>query len=158
VRGTPLARHFDELTVFRGRRGDGKQRRPEVSMAKTVCTVLGAGFLLVGIVGFFTTNFLGMHLTMPHNVIHLVSGAAALYFGLAGTLAAAWMFCIVFGGVYLALGVIGFLIGDGAERLWTLIPQTLMFGTMDHVVHILLGAIFLIGGFGTRGELRQTQA
>jgi hypothetical protein len=119
-------------------------------MAKRVSVVLGAGFLLVGLVGFITTDLLGMHLTTAHNVVHLVSGAAALYFGLAGTLAAARMFCIVFGAVYLGLGALGFLLGSGEERLWTLVPAALMFGTMDHVVHILLGAIFMAGGFGTR--------
>jgi len=27
-------------------------------------------------------------------------------------------------------------------------------GTMDHVVHILLGVVFLIGGFLTRADMR----
>jgi hypothetical protein len=124
-------------------------------MAKTVCVVLGIGFLLVGLIGFVAPSFLGAHLSAAHNAIHLLSGAVALYLGLKGSLAAARSFCIAFGVVYLALGVIGFAVGEGSDRMWDLIPGTLMLGTMDHLIHVLLGAIFLVGGFGTRkGVLR----
>jgi hypothetical protein len=53
-------------------------------MAKTVTKILGVVFLLVGFVGFFAPGILGMHLSMAHNIVHLVSGALALYFGLTG--------------------------------------------------------------------------
>ena len=118
-------------------------------MAKTVATILGIGFILVGIVGFLAPTILGMHLSMAHNMIHLVSGALALYFGRAGTIQAARTFCLVFGVVYLLLGVAGFVAGTGAERLLTVLPGTLVLGTMDHIVHILLGALFIIGGVAT---------
>lgn len=55
-------------------------------MAKTIATILGAGFVLIGLIGFLAPGFLHTHLSLTHNFIHLVSGAAALYFGLAGTL------------------------------------------------------------------------
>ena len=71
-------------------------------MAKTICTILGIGFILVGIAGFVAPRLLGAHLTLAHNIVHLVSGAIALYLGVAGTLAGARMFSIVFGVVYLA--------------------------------------------------------
>lgn len=115
-------------------------------MAKTIATILGAGFLLVGIVGFIAPEFMGMHLSMAHNIIHLVSGALALWVGLAGSHSAARSFCFFFGLVYGLLGVVGFLVGDpGADRMFTVVPDQLMFGRMDHVVHIVLGALFLIG-------------
>jgi hypothetical protein len=119
-------------------------------MAKTLCTILGIGFILVGIVGFLAPGLLGMHLTLAHNLVHLVSGALALYLGLAGTLGAARTFCLVFGAVYLLLGLAGIVAGDGETRMLTLIPGDLMFGMPDHLVHVLLGALFLIGGFTTR--------
>jgi len=72
-------------------------------MAKTIATILGVVFILVGIVGFLVgpatpmmPNFLGTHLTTTHNLVHLISGAIDLYFGFAGSLAAARMFDIVF--------------------------------------------------------------
>ena len=117
-------------------------------MAKTVCKILGVVFLLVGVVGFVSPNLLGAHLTSAHNVVHLVSGAVALYFGFAGTLSAAKMFCLVFGVVYLGLGVLGLGMGTGADRTWMLGP--LHFGQADHGIHILLGVVFLAGGLFTK--------
>ncbi|MGH9855929.1 MAG: DUF4383 domain-containing protein, partial [Blastocatellia bacterium] len=73
-------------------------------MAKTICKVLGTIFLVVGLLGFIAPNLMGMHLSAAHNVIHLVSGAVALYLGYAGTLNAARLFCLGFGAVYLLLG------------------------------------------------------
>ena len=121
-------------------------------MAKTVCKILGVVFILVGLAGFADHSLLGAHLNTAHNLVHLVSGALALYFGFAGTLGAARLFCIIFGIVYLLLGVCGFLLGTGAERMLA-IDDLLMFGTVDHVIHVLLGLIFLIGGFLTRADL-----
>lgn len=117
-------------------------------MAKTVCKILGVVFLLVGIVGFAKANLLGAHLSPAHNVVHLVSGVIALYFGFAGTLSAAKAFSLVFGVVYLALGILGMAMGTGAERMLTIGP--LHFGQADHGIHILLGVIFLAGGLFTK--------
>ena len=83
-------------------------------MAKTVCKILGVVFLLVGLVGFVSPNLLGAHLTAAHNVVHIVSGAIALYLGFAGTLAGAKTFCLVFGVVYLGARHSG--IGNGYRR------------------------------------------
>jgi hypothetical protein len=121
-------------------------------MAKTVCKILGVVFILVGLVGFVNHDLMGTHLNGTHNVIHLVSGALALYFGFAGTLSAARLFCIVFGIVYALLGVAGFLLGKDPGKILP-IDDLLMLGTMDHVVHILLGAVLLVGGFLTRADV-----
>ena len=117
-------------------------------MAKTVCKILGVVFLLVGLVGFVSPNLLGAHLNAAHNVVHLVSGAIALYFGFAGSLSAAKTFCLVFGLVYLGLGVLGLLLGAPPDRMFMLGP--LHFGQADHGIHILLGVIFVAGGFLTK--------
>lgn len=129
-------------------------------MAKTVATIMGAGFLLVGIIGFVAPTFLGMHLSMTHNVIHLVTGAASLWLGLKGSLHAARTFCIAFGAVYALLGVAGFIFGShagapgvpggGGPNMWHVIPGAFEIGRPDHIVHIILGAVYLIGGFATR--------
>src|SRR6476619_4422648 len=112
-------------------------------MAKTVCKLLGVVFLLVGLCGFVAPTLLGAHLSPIHNVVHIVSGAIALYLGFAGTLSAAKIFCLVFGVVYLGLGVLGFVLGTGAESMWMVGP--LHFGRIDHGIHALLGLIFLAG-------------
>ena len=117
-------------------------------MAKSVCNILGVFLLLVGVVGFAAPVLLGLHLIQAHNVVHIVSGAIALYFGFAGTLSGAKTFCLVFGVVYLALGALGLTMGVEPDRMWTVGP--LHFGTADHAVHSLLGILFLAGGVFTK--------
>ncbi|HYN86589.1 MAG TPA: DUF4383 domain-containing protein [Pyrinomonadaceae bacterium] len=140
-------------------------------MAKTICTVLGIAFILIGLLGFVAPGMLGMHLNLAHNIVHLVSGALALYLGLKGTLSAARTFCIVFGVVYLLLGVVGFIAGGPAAHgvagvpaahhgatdssLLRLLPGALELASVDHIVHILLGIVFLIGGFLTKADVRR---
>jgi hypothetical protein len=85
-------------------------------MAKTVCKILGVVFVLVGLIGFAKPDLLGAHLTGAHNAVHIISGAIALYLGFAGSLSAAKTFCLVFGVVYLALGILGMTLGEGADR------------------------------------------
>ena len=114
-------------------------------MAKTVCKILGVVFVIVGIAGFAAPTLLGAHLNPAHNLVHIVSGALALYFGFAGSASAARGFCIIFGLVYLLLGVCGWFLGAGPEHMFN-VSTLLMLGKMDHIIHILLGVIFLAGG------------
>jgi hypothetical protein len=138
-------------------------------MAKTIATVMGALFLLVGIIGLLgvADNMLGFHLSVAHDLIHLVTGAVFLYIGLRGTLSAARMLCIAFGAVYLLLGLAGFLFGTdqastmpgmtmGNTRLLRIIPGQLELGTVDHVYHIITGLVFLIGGLMTKSAMDRT--
>jgi len=117
-------------------------------MAKTVCKILGVVFLLVGVAGFASPNLLGAHLTPLHNVIHIVSGVIALYFGFAGPLSGAKAFSLVFGVVYLGLGTCGMAFGTGADHSWMVGPLHL--AQIDHAIHILLGVVFLAGGLFTK--------
>jgi hypothetical protein len=133
-------------------------------MAKTICKLLGVVFVIVGIAGFVAPNLLGTHLSMAHNIVHIVSGLIALYFGFAASLSAARGFALAFGAVYLLLGVVGFIMGSPGSssipgmtmedgRLWKLLPGNLEFGTADHAVHILLGIVFLAGALLTKADV-----
>jgi Domain of unknown function (DUF4383) len=137
-------------------------------MAKTICKILGVVFILVGIVGFLAPGLLGMHLSLAHNLVHIISGALALYFGFAGTLSGARLFCIIFGVVYGLLGVAGFLAGSNTPHtvagvpphtsdssLLGVLPGSLELASMDHIVHILLAILFLVGGFLTKTDVRR---
>ena len=117
-------------------------------MAKTICKVLGVVLLEVGVAGFAAPTFLGGPLTPPHKVVHIVSGVIALYFGFAGSLSAAKAFALIFGIVYLGLGMMGLVLGAAPDRTWMVGP--LHFGTSDHAIHILLGVLFLAGGLFTK--------
>lgn len=118
-------------------------------MAKTVCKLLGVVFVLVGIAGFFNDHLLGAHLDKYHNLVHIVSGIIALYFGFAGSMSGSKAFCLLFGLVYLALGVLGWLVlGTGADHMWIVGPLHLAMA--DHAIHVLLGVVFLAGGLLTK--------
>jgi hypothetical protein len=116
-------------------------------MARMICRILGAGFVLIGLLGYMAPGFLGMHLSTTHNIIHLVGGAIALYLGFAATYNAARMFCLAFGAVYLLLGFLGFVapavVMDLIDGHHVAAANNNL--TPDNVVHILLGAIFLFG-------------
>ena len=117
-------------------------------MAKTVCKILGVVLLLVGILGFTTVLDplkLNLHLTQYHNIVHIASGVIALYFGFAGSAGGARGFCILFGLVYLALGIGGLVLGG--NEVWKVLDDKLMFGRRDDAIHLVLGVIFLAGGF-----------
>lgn len=129
-------------------------------MAKTTSTVLGVAFLLVGVLGLAVPDFMGFHLGPAHSVVHLLTGVVALYLGLRGTMSAARWFCLIFGGVYGLLGIVGLIAGGhgmpspsvpGPEdsHLLRVIPGMLELGTRDHLLHVLLGVVFLIGGLMT---------
>jgi len=133
-------------------------------MAKTICKLLGVVFLLVGVAGFVKPGLLGTHLSLVHNAVHILSGIVALYLGFSGSMAAARMFCLAFGGVYLLLGILGFVLGAEAAptmagmsgmgkdpNMWAVLPGQLELGRMDHIVHLLLGIVFLAGGLLTGG-------
>ena len=115
-------------------------------MAKTIAKILGAVLILVGVLGFTTVLApLGAHLNPAHNAVHLLTGAISLYFGFAASFSAARTFCLVFGAVYLLLGVVGYLVGD-AGNMHMLHIGPLELANTDHLLHVAVGALFLIGG------------
>jgi hypothetical protein len=103
--------------------------------------VLGAVLIVVGLAGLARPDLLGMHLTPIHNVIHLVSGAIALYFGSANSGAGARAILFVFGLVYALLGVAGLvapgLVAHVLGHEGSLTAAALM---PDNLVHVALGA------------------
>jgi hypothetical protein len=116
-------------------------------MAKLVSKILGVLYVVAGVAGLV----LGGDANRYHNLLHLVSGLVALYFGFAASLSAAKRFCLAFGGAYLALGMLGFALGNPAmDRMWDLGLMSLGMG--DHVHHMVLGTIVLAGGIFTKGS------
>lgn len=115
---------------------------------------------------------MGTHLTLTHNLIHLFSGAASLYLGLKGSPYSAKAFCLIFGVLYLGLAVIGYWFGynhgetylpDAAadhgfnENMFHMIPGALELGTMDHIIHFLIGGIYIISAALTKTRKNITE-
>ncbi len=119
-------------------------------MVQTLAWVFGVVLTLVGVLGFvpgITSD--GMLLGIfsvdgLHNIIHLVSGLAAL--------AAAWgmwnarLYFQVFGVVYGLVTVVGFLQGDTVLGL-------IGVNMADNVLHLLIAAVALYAGFGMKEDM-----
>ena len=115
-------------------------------MARTICRIFGVAFVLAGLGGFAMPHLLGFHLTTIHNLVHLATGAVALYLGFAGTAGAVRTFCIAFGAVYLGLGVLGFVAPGVVAAVIGHPPVDAGELTPDNLFHIVVGAVFLLAG------------
>ncbi len=121
--------------------------------AQETSVVLGFGFVIVGLLGFVIPYFLDFHLSYLNNVIHVVTGAFALWFGFQSNLAAK-RYCYIAGAFYGILGLLGFVAGTPGiasvanpledRFLWKFVPDVLEFGTADHVIHLIVAAAFLL--------------
>jgi hypothetical protein len=127
-------------------------------MTRTILNIMGGILILVGLAGFAMPSLAGAHLSVAHNVVHLVSGALALYFGVKASCSAMRAFCFVFGCVYGLLGVVGLAMGSGSDRMLAIIPGQLELGLADHVIHVLLGVVFVALGFAARPRAATPQS
>jgi Domain of unknown function (DUF4383) len=115
-------------------------------LLKRAAILFGIVFLVVGVLGFVpgvTENemLLGIfHVNAAHNGVHLLSGVAALLCGL-NSLRAAQLYFRIFGVVYAAVAVLGFVHGDG--HLLGLISNN----KADTWLHVAIAAVSLILGF-----------
>ncbi|TDW30147.1 DUF4383 domain-containing protein [Cryobacterium psychrophilum] len=119
---------------------------------RLIASIVGAVYLLVGLLGFAYTggvNFvatsggliLGVFEVNPlHNVAHLLIGAALLIAGLS-SVSAAKATNTTIGAVYLLLGIVGFfLVGTGLNIL--------ALNTADHFLHLASALVLLGAGLG----------
>jgi len=109
-------------------------------MIKRITIIAGLLLLVAGLLAFVAPNFMGLSLSDGQGILYLITGAAALCFGLFGRPAPSRMFCILFGSFYAFLGVAGLALGG--PRL-TIVPGQLVFETLDHLFHLVLGAVVL---------------
>lgn len=121
--------------------------------SKSIATLIGVVFIAVGILGYVDNPIIGdsgnaiFHADSTHNMVHIVSGVLFILVAMAAP-AAASGFMIVFGLVYLALGVLG-MTTIGSEGMTKLIGFLHVNGN-DNYLHIALGLVILIAGFATR--------
>lgn len=120
------------------------------SINRTVATVFGVIYLLVGLLGFLFTSgvgfaapegglLLGIFEVNPlHNIVHLLIGAVLLYAGMKST-EAARQANIGVGAAYLLVGILGlFIAGTDANFL--------ALNTADHFLHFGSALLLLIVG------------
>jgi uncharacterized protein YjeT (DUF2065 family) len=113
-------------------------------MSRLLCRWLGVAFVLAGLAGFVNPTLLGMHLTPIHNVIHILSGAIAIYLGFLGSGEAVKGFSLAFGAVYLLLGLLGFATPSLVAKLIGHADYASAAALRpDNIVHLALGGLFL---------------
>ena len=113
------------------------------SLVRPLTRVLGVVLVVVGLLGFFMSSpLLGFfEVDTLHNIIHLASGAIALVVG--GNQGMSRMYLIIFGLVYAAVAVIGFLQG-------TTVLGLIIVNGADNLLHTAIAAACLIVGFGSK--------
>jgi hypothetical protein len=118
-------------------------------MLQNLAKVFGLVLLAVGIMGFisgFTPDdeLLGVfHVDPLHNLIHLGSGAIALWAGYISRHASR-MYFQVFGVIYALVAVLGFMAGD--SDILGLVANN----TADNWLHVVIAGSALFLGFGSR--------
>ncbi len=124
-------------------------------MLQRIAQVFGAVLLLVGILGFvpgITTEeglLLGIfHVDALHNLIHIVTGVAALAASTSAT--ASRTFFQIFGVVYALIALAGFIPGlvDNQSELFGLVSINMP----DNLLHVALAALALYMGFGYKNN------
>lgn len=109
-------------------------------MTKNILYVLGAVFIIIGILGFFNNPILGIfQVNLVHNLIHLASGVLAFIFA-ARSESEARTFSLVLGVVYLLVTVLGFIQGSGN------LLGIVAINTADNFLHLVLAIVFLALG------------
>ena len=113
------------------------------SLVRPLTRILGVVLVIVGLLGFFASSpLLGyFEVDTLHNLIHLASGVIALVVG--GNHAMARMFLIIFGLVYGAVAVIGFVQANTVLGLFAV-------NAADNFLHTGIAAACLIVGFGSK--------
>jgi hypothetical protein len=145
----------------RGYSQSGLQRTP----VQKVCLGIGVIFIVIGLAGILMPGLMGMHLSITHDLIHLASGALALWVGSSRYPSRAYAYCIAFGSVYGLLGLAGFFLGtpgypgvghmEADQNLLRIIPNVFELGTIDHIFHIMLSAVLLFTAYAWKRASRE---
>jgi hypothetical protein len=123
--------------------------KPLYMKSKTAAIIFGLAFLAVGLLGFVSNPIIGdspdaiFHADFTHSMVHIVSGALFLLIALASPSNAA-TFMIIFGAVYLLIGILG-LVNIGTEGMGKVLGFLHVNGA-DNFLHIGLGAAIFLAG------------
>lgn len=121
--------------------------------AKTGALIWAFAFLAVGILGFIDNPLIGesedaiFHADTVHNWVHIVSGVLFLLVAVAAP-GSAKGFLILFGIVYLGLGLMG-IIQFGTDGMGKLLGFLHVNGA-DNYLHIGLGVLITLTGLTSR--------
>ena len=118
-------------------------------MLKTAATIFGVAFLIAGVLGFIPAAaphgmlFGVLHVNDAHNVVHLLTGAVALFAAFKG-IRASQLFFQIFGAIYGLVAILGFMAGD--RPILGMIANN----HADAWFHLIVSAVSLYLGFARK--------
>jgi hypothetical protein len=124
---------------------------------KTSALIIGLIFTAVGLLGFIDNPIVGtsekaiFHADTMHNLVHIGSAILFFLFALAAPSSTA-TFMVVFGIIYLAIGVLG-LISFGTQGMGKVLGILYVNGA-DNILHVVLGVVIFIAGIASRKTVR----
>ena len=120
--------------------------------SKSAALLFGVVFIAVGLLGFIDNPIIGtsegaiFHADATHNYVHIVSGVLFVLVALMAPRSAS-AFMMLFGIVYLAIGVVGMVSGTGT------VLGFLHVNDADNYLHIGLGIVIFLFGVITRRKV-----
>ena len=123
--------------------------------AKTAALAIGIIFIVVGLLGFIDNPIVGssenaiFHADTVHNMVHIISGVLFVLVAMSAP-ASASTFMVIFGIVYLAIGILG-MTSVGEEGMAKVLGF-LHVNAADNYLHIALGIAIALAGIITRGR------
>ena len=115
--------------------------------------IIGIIFIAVGLLGFVDNPVIAnsetaiFHADTVHSTVHIISGVLFVLVALAATAFAA-TFLVIFGIVYLAIGIIGFVTID--QQGMGKVLGFLHVNGADNYLHVALGIVIALAGIATR--------
>jgi hypothetical protein len=119
--------------------------------SKTAALIFGVVFIAVGLLGFINNPVIGtaegaiFHADATHNYVHIASGVLFLLVAMMSRASAGFM--MLFGIIYLIIGVLGMVSGDGS------VLGFLHVNAADNYLHIALGLVIFLAGVVTRRKV-----
>jgi hypothetical protein len=123
--------------------------------AKTAALAIGVIFIAVGLLGFIDNPIVGssekaiFHADTVHNMVHIISGVLFVLVAMAAPASAATVM-VIFGIVYLAIGILG--ISSAGEEGMAKVLGFLHVNAADNYLHIALGIVIALAGIVTRSK------
>lgn len=125
-------------------------------MAKTLAIVFGIVLVVAGVLGFVPNSFVGAGAIFDtnhmHDIVHLVLGLVLLAVAfMAPAKSGLWL--KILGIVLLLLAVLGFIMVPNGGDMFGLATNM-----ADHLLHVVLGVVFLVAGFAGKGGAKPAAA
>jgi len=114
-------------------------------MAKTYSLVVGVILLIWGVIGLFTSSFLGIMMGGLQPWLFVVAGVLGLWMGLTNK--GTDKYAKVFGIIFTLGGILGFVLPGIMDAI------TLDSGVMANIVHLIAGIWGLWAGFGKKSGM-----